>query len=101
MHNSAQESTTLNESKTTAQPGKAAKAANTNKDLLNLPDFARAAWSTNFLPTLYDCLGCSSDPFVINPNMVNAIQDVVDFVYPGSQYRVRANDKLSIMVCCY
>ncbi|KAI0245201.1 hypothetical protein BJV78DRAFT_1140472, partial [Lactifluus subvellereus] len=59
-----------------------------------LPEFARAAWSTTFLPTLYDCLGCSGDPFVINSDMVKAIQEVVDFVYPGSNYQVHAGDKL-------
>ncbi|KAF8486342.1 hypothetical protein DFH94DRAFT_614452, partial [Russula ochroleuca] len=63
-------------------------------DLSSLPEFAHAAWSTKFLPTLYDCLGCSSNPFVINPNIVKAIQEVVDFAYPGSEYIVCANDKL-------
>jgi hypothetical protein len=69
-------------------------------DLSSLPEFACAAWSTKFLPTLYDCLGCSSNPFVINPNIVKAIQEVVDFTYPGSEYIVHANDKLVTMVCC-
>jgi hypothetical protein len=92
----------------TAQLVKAIKAAKPTvegslppaaSDLSSLPEFARAAWSTNFLPTLYDRLGCSRDPFVIDPDMVNAVQEVVDFAYPGSGYQVRANDRLIVMVC--
>jgi hypothetical protein len=30
--------------------------------------------SPSFLPTLYDCLGCSSDPFVINADIIKSIQ---------------------------
>ncbi|KAH9952830.1 hypothetical protein BJV74DRAFT_715230, partial [Russula compacta] len=51
-------------------------------------------WATRFLPTLYMCLACSSDPFVLDPDLVKFIQGVVDITHPESNYQVRANDKL-------
>jgi hypothetical protein len=95
-------------SKVKAQPEKTAKATKATtdvlvstsaSDILTLPEFARATWSTHFLPTLYDCLGCSRDPFVINSDIIKPIQAVVNAAYPGSGYRVVINDRLITMVC--
>jgi hypothetical protein len=69
-------------------------AANLNA----LPEFARALWSATFLPTLYDCLGCSPDPFVIDPDMVKTIQGVLNLVYPDSIYQIHVNDRIFAMV---
>jgi hypothetical protein len=73
--------------------------ATESEDLSNLPEFTRAAWPTRFLPTLYTCLGCSHSPFVISLDMVQTIQDVLDYVYPDADYRVRAGDRFYKMVC--
>jgi hypothetical protein len=51
------------------------------------------------LPTLYDCLGCSPDPFVIDSDIIGTIQAVVDFAYPQEGYRVCAGDNLTNKVC--
>jgi len=63
-----------------------------------LPEFARSAWSTTFLPTLYARLGCSPDPFVIDADMVKVIQEIVDLVYPDIEYQVQVDDKIFTMV---
>ncbi|KAH9956764.1 hypothetical protein BC827DRAFT_1270683 [Russula dissimulans] len=47
-----------------------------------------SAWCTSFLPTLYNCLEHSSDPFVINPDMVKEIQEKVDMVYLDNDHEV-------------
>ena len=73
-------------------------AITTTSDAGALPEFARATWSTSFLPTLYKCLACSSDPFVIGPDLVNVVQEIVNIVYPDSNYQVRSNDKIFTMV---
>ena len=67
-------------------------------DTNGLPQFTRSSWSTIFLPTLYSRLGCATNPFVIGADMVKVIQEVVDLVYPDSDYRVRVNDKIFTLV---
>lgn len=67
----------------------------------NLPAFARAKWSSSFLPTLYACLGTASNPWKIYENgssIVDTIQGITDLVYPCSGYRVRIGDKIFSMV---
>ena len=68
-------------------------------DILTLPEFACTKWLTHFLPTLYDCLGCSSDPFTPSADMITLVQAIVDVAYPDSSYRVVTNDRLITMVC--
>ena len=60
----------------------------TTSDMTGLPDFACSAWSTSFLPTLYSRLGSSSNPFVMGADMVKVIQEVVDLVFPESDFKV-------------
>ncbi|KAF8488710.1 hypothetical protein F5888DRAFT_1809460 [Russula emetica] len=100
------DSKVLKVSKGKTQPEKTVKATKATKevpvanppfDISTLPEFARTNWSTHFLPTLYDCLGCSHDPFVIGSDIVKPIQAVVNAAYPGSGYRVLANDRLVVM----
>ncbi|KAF8480609.1 hypothetical protein F5888DRAFT_1825718 [Russula emetica] len=100
------DSKALKVSKGKTQPEKTVKATKATKevpvanppfDISTLPEFARTNWSTHFLPTLYDCLGCSHDPFVIGSDIVKPIQAVVNAAYPGSGYRVLANDRLVVM----
>jgi len=95
-------------SKLKAQPPKTTKAGKTTmeglvsapaSDILALPEFTRTNWSTHFLPTLYDCLGCSHEPFTIDSDIIIPVQAVVDAAYPNSEYRVIANDRLLTMVC--
>ncbi|KAI0244949.1 hypothetical protein BJV78DRAFT_1092706, partial [Lactifluus subvellereus] len=54
-------------------------------------------WSTTFLPTLYSRLGCASNPFVLDADMVKVIQDIIDLVYPDTDYQVRTNDRIFAM----
>jgi hypothetical protein len=63
-----------------------------------LPAFARSTWGNTFLPTLYDRLGCASDPFVIDIDMVKVIQEVVDLAYPDSDYQVQLGDRIFVLV---
>ncbi|KAF7977690.1 hypothetical protein HWV62_2940 [Athelia sp. TMB] len=68
-----------------------------DSDLDQLPHFARAAYTSVFLPTLYHRLGCSEKPFTEfskGDEMVAAIQQVVDCVWPESNWTVRWGDKL-------
>jgi hypothetical protein len=81
----------------------ASLAANTpaawgNPDPNDLPEFARSAWATTFLPTLYDCLGQSLDPFVIDGDMVKTIQELVDISYPNADYRVCVSGRIYSLV---
>jgi hypothetical protein len=78
------------------KPAKGAVSEAPSQDAI--PEFACAAWSTRFLPTLYDCLGCAADPFVMDPDMVKCIQEVVDLVHPEADYTVRLNDKIFVRV---
>ena len=91
----AQPETTIRATKATTE----ALVATSAFDVSTLPEFARATWSTHFLPMLYDCLGCSCDPFVINADIIKSIQAVVVAAYPDSEYKVVANDRLITMVC--
>lgn len=71
-------------------------------DLTQLPPFARAAYASVFLPTLYHRLGCSETPFKEfskGDDMVAVVQEVVDCVWPGSDWQVRWGDKLCSLVC--
>ena len=66
-----------------------------------LPHFARAAYTSVFLPTLYHRLGCSPKPFTEfskGDGMVAAVQEVVDCVWPESGWIVRWGDKLCSLV---
>ncbi|KAH9996357.1 hypothetical protein BJV77DRAFT_960725 [Russula vinacea] len=75
------------------KPNSKGLAVTLTSDLSRLPEFAHAARSTKFLPTLYDCLGCSPNPFVINPDIVEAIQEVVDFAYQSRNNAYANNPK--------
>jgi hypothetical protein len=95
-------------SKMKAQPEKTTKASKPTmrglvstpaSDILTLPEFAREKWSSHFLPTLYDCLGCSREPFTISADVIHPVQAVVNAAYPDSEYTVVANDKIISMVC--
>ncbi|KAH9965081.1 hypothetical protein BJV74DRAFT_745813, partial [Russula compacta] len=59
-----------------------------------------AKWSTSFLPTLYACLGSSSNPwkpYEDGSSMLDMIQGILDMVYPNSGYHVRISDKIYSM----
>ena len=77
-------------------------SAPASSNIINtLPEFARSTWGTTFLPTLYDRLGRSPDPFVIDVDMVKVIQEVVDLAYPDSDYQVRLGDRIFAQVSLY
>ena len=70
-------------------------------DVDGLPEFVRAAWSTSFLPTLYDALACAPKPWDLpdeGSDMVKFVQKILDAVYPSSGYRVKLNDRIFSMV---
>jgi hypothetical protein len=67
-----------------------------------IPEFARAAWTTSFLPALYNNLYLSERPFkdfLKGQEVVQRIQTLVDVVYPDSGYCVRWGDDLCQTVC--
>jgi hypothetical protein len=71
------------------------------QDVENLPVFARTTWVTRFLPTLYHCLGSADQPWELadgDNGMVQTIQEVLDYAYPGSGYKVKHGDKFFTMV---
>lgn len=57
-------------------------------DINTLPEFAWSTWGTNFLPTLYSCLGCARDPFVLDADMIKGVQEIHDYAYPNLDYQV-------------
>jgi hypothetical protein len=70
-------------------------------DVDGLPEFACAAWSTSFLPTLYNSLGCAPKPWDLpgdGSDMVKFVQEILDTVYPGTGYWVKLNDRIFSMV---
>ena len=68
----------------------------------NLPQFAHSAWASKFLPTLYTFLGSLKKPWELSDpketDDVKTIQMIVDIVYPHSNYMVKLNDKIYLMV---
>jgi hypothetical protein len=66
-----------------------------------LPEFARSAWVSRFLPTLYAFLGSLERPWELSEqgsDDVKEIQKLVNIVYPGSGYKVKLNDRIFSMV---
>lgn len=47
---------------------------------------------------LYDCLGKSLIPFVIDADMLKVIQELVDLSYPNTEYEVWASSKIFSIV---
>jgi hypothetical protein len=69
-----------------------------------LPMFARANWATFFLPTLYTCLGSTSNPWKLYENgssMVDTIQGILNMVYPNLGYHVKLDRFLQWYVTLY
>lgn len=68
-----------------------------------LPSFMGAAWAKTFLPTLYDSLGRSEKPFSHfskGPEIVEKIQQAINLVWVGTDYRVRWTDEVCLKVSC-
>ena len=56
-----------------------------------IPAFMGATWTNMFLPTLYDIFGCLGHPFAHfskGLEVVQNIQEVIDLVWPSSNYKV-------------
>jgi hypothetical protein len=71
------------------------------QDIETVPEFCRATWSTRFLPTIYHRLGVAPKPWELadgEAGMVEVIQEVLDYVYPGTTYTVKHGDKIFTMV---
>jgi hypothetical protein len=71
------------------------------QDIETLPEFCRATWSTRFLPTIYHRLGAAAKPWELadgEAGMVEVIQEVLGYVYPGTTYTVKHGDKVFTMV---
>ncbi|KAH9979671.1 hypothetical protein BJV74DRAFT_888022 [Russula compacta] len=72
----------------------------TTGTLDDLPNWAKASWSTSFLPTLYAHLSVACKPFqpyAKGSNLLVTIQEITDIVYLGSGYRVGLTDKIYTM----
>ena len=69
----------------------------------NLSQFAHYAWASKFLPMLYAFLGSLKKSWELSDpketDNVKMIQMIVDFVYLHSNYKVKLNDKIYLMVC--
>ena len=70
-------------------------------NVLTLLKFTHATWITHFLPTLYDCLGCLCEPFVISPDIIIPVQAVVNTAYLSLKYKVVTNNRLITMIYKY
>jgi hypothetical protein len=71
------------------------------QDIETLPEFCRATWSTRFLPMIYHRLGAARKPWELadgDAGMVEVIQEVLDYAYPGTTYTVKHGDKIFTMV---
>jgi hypothetical protein len=82
-------------------PVKTAHRSDKGSDVDGLPEFARARWTTSFLPMLYSCLASASNPWELyeaDSDLVGTIQEIVDVVYPKSGYRVDLGDKIFLTV---
>lgn len=76
-------------------------ASTSSDSISSLPEFAHAAWSSQFLPTLYHQLGSSSEPwklFTKGNEMLLIIQELVNTIYPGTKYRAKWGDRICSMV---
>ena len=63
--------------------------------VLDVPGFMDAAWANTFLPMLYDIFGCSQYPFshfLKSGKVVKNIQDVINLVWPGTNYDIQWSD---------
>jgi len=68
----------------------------------NLPQFARSAWASEYLPTVYEFLGSLEKPWELSDpkevDDVKTVQMLVDIVYPLANYKVQFNDRIYLMV---
>jgi hypothetical protein len=66
-----------------------------------LPAFAKAKWTSCFLPTLYACLASATDPWQLygeDSTFIITLQGILDIVYPKSGYNIEVGDKIYSMV---
>ena len=104
-------------SKATKMKPKSVKKMATQPAMLNdssvrpkvteVPCFMEAAWSTVFLPMLYDSLGCSMQPFADfakGQKVEGKLQEAIDFVWPDTDFKIQWYDapcsKVSIVQSC-
>ncbi|KII83567.1 hypothetical protein PLICRDRAFT_180340 [Plicaturopsis crispa FD-325 SS-3] len=92
-------STSIEPSEILSTPSTPSTALNDgqSESVAHLPEFARAAWASAFLPTLYAFLAASETPWSpagADGDLVPALQDIVNTVWPGTNYRVRYNDRI-------
>lgn len=63
--------------------------------MTEVPRFMEAAWSSAFLPTIYDSLGRSKRPFADFSKgllVVSKLQEAIDLVWPGTDYTIQWSD---------
>ena len=76
-------------------------SSDASTSVLILPEFARAAWTSRFLPTLYHRFGSSNKPwkmFTKGSEMLSIIQEVINAVYPDINYRAKWGDRICSVV---
>ena len=73
----------------------ASSDSNARPKVTEVPVFMRAAWSTVLLPTLYDSLGRSTQPFADfskGQKVVAKLQEAIDLVWPGTDFQIQWSD---------
>ena len=66
-----------------------------------VPHSMQAAWSTAFLPTLYNSLGHLSQPFADfakGLTVVGKLQEAIDLIWPGTGFQIQWSDVLCAKV---
>lgn len=77
------------------------RSSPTSDEITNIPAFARIGWQTVFLPTLYDRMGSSDQPFSKfnkDARIVPVLQEVLNLSFPGTDYEVKWCDKICSQV---
>jgi hypothetical protein len=70
-------------------------------DIETLLEFCCTTWSTRYLPTIYHRLEAAAKLWELadgEAGMVEVIQEVLGYVYPGIIYTVKHGDRVFTMV---
>lgn len=72
-----------------------------DSEVAGLPEFARAAWCTQFIPTFYHYIGTRQLGWKICElgEEVKVVQLVFDIVFPGNSYKVKKGCPIYVTVC--
>jgi hypothetical protein len=103
-HTGAKAKTTAQSSKVKSTTSSASSPTSTQTvsgETEGLPVFAKAKWTSCFLPTLYACLASATDPWQLygeDSTFIITLQGILDIVFPKSGYIIEVGDKIYSMV---